>query len=257
MSAAVCQQAMADFVNDPDGLANSCFTGDGVSGGADTKPVLAVEPGILHGVLGHKPFDTMRLRRLRVGDAIFSQHLYEYVTQSGDDQSVFDELNALHDGRIGGRHAAVGQPGHGRNESGMAFDGAPENFTRSYGGRITFLTSSGQVRTFSGVVANSALPLRVTLAWTDAPGATSGNAYNNNLDLTVTAGGNTLQGQMFSGSGAFSTTGGLADVKDNVESVFLPAGVSGTVTVTVTATSINSIGVPNSNNSLSQGILRW
>jgi hypothetical protein len=46
-------------------------------------------------------------------------------------------------------------------------------------------------------------------------------------------------------SGALSVTGGSADVADNAESVFLAAGVSGPFTVTVTATNINSNGVPN------------
>jgi hypothetical protein len=43
-----------------------------------------------------------------------------------------------------------------------------------------------------------------------------------------------------------------ADEADNVESVFLPAGVAGAFTVTVAATSINSIGVPNGSNGLTQ-----
>ncbi|MEJ0089882.1 MAG: S8 family serine peptidase [Limisphaerales bacterium] len=104
-------------------------------------------------------------------------------------------------------------------------------------------TAPGQTRTYAGVVADPSKPFRVTVAWTDAPGSTTGNAYNNNLDLTVTVGGNTYLGNVF--SGANSTTGGTADAKDNVESVFVPAGVSGSFVVTVTAANINSDGVPN------------
>ena len=55
---------------------------------------------------------------------------------------------------------------------------------------------------------------------------------------------------MFGGS--LSTTGGAADNKNNVESVFLPAGFSGTFIVTVTAANINSDGVPNEAPSLDQ-----
>ena len=44
-------------------------------------------------------------------------------------------------------------------------------------------------------VADTAKPLKVTLAWTDAPGPTTGNAFVNDLDLEVNAGGQTLQGQ--------------------------------------------------------------
>jgi hypothetical protein len=111
-------------------------------------------------------------------------------------------------------------------------------------------TASGQTRVVTGNVADSTKPFRITLAWTDAPGATSGAAYKNNLDLTVTVGGNTYRGNVF--SGANSVTGGVADAANNVESVFLPAGVSGPFTVTVTATNINSDGVPGNASALDQ-----
>src|SRR5262249_5887180 len=97
-------------------------------------------------------------------------------------------------------------------------------------------TASGQQRVITGTVANSSKPFRVTLAWTDPPGSTSGNAFVNNLDLEVTVGGNTYKGNVF--SGANSTTGGSADIRDNVESVFLPAGVSGNFVIKVKATNI-------------------
>ena len=85
-------------------------------------------------------------------------------------------------------------------------------------------------------------PFRVTLAWTDAPGPTSGNAFVNNLDLEVTVGGNTYKGNVF--SGAFSATGGIADTRNNVESVFIPAGVTGSFVIKVKATNIAGDGVP-------------
>ncbi|MEY4918320.1 MAG: hypothetical protein RL616_2233, partial [Verrucomicrobiota bacterium] len=107
-----------------------------------------------------------------------------------------------------------------------------------------------QARTNNGLVADTSKPFRVTLAWTDAPGNTTGNAYNNNLDLAVTIGGNTYKGNVFTGSA--SVTGGTNDVKNNVECVFISAGVSGPFTVTVTAANINSDGVPNEAPSLDQ-----
>ena len=97
-------------------------------------------------------------------------------------------------------------------------------------------TGSGQSRVYSGTISDPTKPFRVTLAWTDAPGATSGNAYVNNLDLQVIVGGSTYLGNVF--SGANSTTGGVADPRNNVESVFLPAGVSGNFTIIVPATNI-------------------
>jgi len=111
-------------------------------------------------------------------------------------------------------------------------------------------TATGQTRVFVGAISDPSKPFRVTLAWTDAPGATSGSAWKNNLDLTVVIGGNIYKGNVF--SGAFSTTGGSADASNNVESVFLPAGVSGAYTVTVTAANINSDGVPGVGGSLDQ-----
>jgi uncharacterized repeat protein (TIGR01451 family) len=126
--------------------------------------------------------------------------------------------------------------GMGELNLGAAFDGVPRTL-QDQSTANTF-TSSGGASTIVGVISDPTKPFRVTLAWTDAAGSTTGNSYNNDLDLTVTAGGNTYLGNVF--SGAFSTTGGSADLQNNVESVFLPAGVSGAYNVTVTAANINS-----------------
>ena len=104
------------------------------------------------------------------------------------------------------------------------------------------LTASGDSHTVTGTVADAAHAFRVALVWTDAPGATSGAPWVNDLDLTVTAGGATYRGNVF--SGAFSTTGGASDTRNNVELVSLPAGLSGPFAVTVTAASIGGDGVP-------------
>jgi hypothetical protein len=92
---------------------------------------------------------------------------------------------------------------------------------------------------------NPALPMKIMLVFTDAPGHGLGGAtpaWNNDLDLVVDAGGNTYRGNVF-GSNGWSTTGGVADVKNNTEGVFL-AVPPGMVTVRVLATNINSDGVP-------------
>jgi hypothetical protein len=132
--------------------------------------------------------------------------------------------------------------GMGEMDLGVAFDGVARDLIDESSNNI--FTASGQTRSFTGVVADTAKPFRVTVAWTDAPGNTTGAAYNNIIDLTVTVGGNTYKGNVF--KGAFSTTGGAADEVDNAQSVFLPAGVSGPYTVTLTAANINSPAVPNS-----------
>ena len=64
------------------------------------------------------------------------------------------------------------------------------------------------------------------------------------------AGGNVYKGNVFSGPN--SITGGSADPRNNVESVFLPAGITGPVAVIVTAANINSNGVPNNASALDQ-----
>ena len=122
-----------------------------------------------------------------------------------------------------------------------SFDGVP----RLLRDQVTadLFTATGQSRTWTGTVTSTGKPFRVTVAWTDAPGSTTGNAYKNNIDLTVVVNGTTYKGNVF--TGANSTAGGTADARNNVESVFLPAGTSGNVTITVAATNINSDGVPN------------
>jgi hypothetical protein len=138
--------------------------------------------------------------------------------------------------------------GMGEMNLGTAFDGTPRILRDELA--TDLFTASGQSVSFNGTIATNGKPFRVTLAWTDAPGNTAGNAYNNDLDLTVTIGTNTYKGNVF--QGANSVPGGTADSANNVESVFLPAGVSGTFTITITATDINSDGVPNNNYPLDQ-----
>jgi PKD repeat protein len=128
--------------------------------------------------------------------------------------------------------------GFGRMYLERAFDGVP----RVLVDQTTVLASTGQTFTTTGSVVDTTKPLRITLAWTDAPGPTTGAPYVNNLDLTVVVNGTTYRGNVF--SGANSTTGGSADIRNNTESVFLPAGTSGSVSITVTGTAIGGDGVP-------------
>ncbi|MCA9294651.1 MAG: S8 family serine peptidase, partial [Phycisphaerales bacterium] len=93
---------------------------------------------------------------------------------------------------------------------------------------------------------DSGQPMRIMLVWTDAPGHGLGGstpAWNNNLDLIVEAGANTYRGNVFDASG-FSTTGGVADDRNNTEGVFLGPIPPGAATIRVVATDINSDGVP-------------
>lgn len=128
--------------------------------------------------------------------------------------------------------------GMGRMDLGRAFDGGARRLID----QTEVLGASGQTYQISSSVAANDQPVRVTLAWTDAPGATTGGPWVNNLDLEVAVNGQTYRGNVF--SGANSATGGAADSKNNVESVYLPAGTSGNFTVTVRATNIAGDGVP-------------
>jgi hypothetical protein len=126
--------------------------------------------------------------------------------------------------------------GMGALDLGMAFDGAARILRDELSSDV--FTNSGQTLTFTGTINDPTKPFRVTLAWTDAPGSTTGAALNNDLDLTVSVGCNTFKGNVFKGD--HSVVGGSADHVNNVESVFLPAGVTGDFSVTVTADTINS-----------------
>ncbi|MGC2235226.1 MAG: S8 family serine peptidase [Pyrinomonadaceae bacterium] len=100
----------------------------------------------------------------------------------------------------------------------------------------------GENVVYSGIVINASKPVRFSLVWTDPPGV--GNpALVNNLDLTVTIGANTYKGNVFTAGS--SATGGSADTINNVENVFLPAGITtGTpVTITINAVALNGNGI--------------
>jgi hypothetical protein len=128
--------------------------------------------------------------------------------------------------------------GMGLMNLGRAFDDTPRLSTD----QTHIFASTGETYQVTGAIAAADQPFRVTLAWTDAPGSTTTAPWVNNLDLEVTINGQTYLGNVF--SGATSTTGGMADSLNNVESVFLPAGATGSFTVTVRATNIAGDGVP-------------
>jgi subtilisin-like proprotein convertase family protein len=114
----------------------------------------------------------------------------------------------------------------------------------------TVFTATGQQFVQIETVHDTTKPVRVTLAWTDAPGSTSGNSYVNNLDLQVTINGQIYKGNVF--NGAFSATGGASDTRNNIENVFLPAGTRGTFSVKVLASNLAGDGVPGNATSLDQ-----
>ncbi|HWS27337.1 MAG TPA: hypothetical protein VN259_12320, partial [Xanthomonadales bacterium] len=93
-------------------------------------------------------------------------------------------------------------------------------------------------------VADAERPVRVTLAWTDAPGAPGANpALVNDLDLQVLTREASYQGNVF--AQGRSVDGGQADTLNNLENVYLPAEVVGElISVYVRASALPGDGVP-------------
>jgi|GEM_PF-496128 len=228
------------------GQANSCLTGNGICGGTTSifyptgqqwfiassgsshaSPVIAGGAALVRQYFinqGHAPPSPAMTKAVLMNSA-------RYLTGTGAGDSLYSNSQGM-----------------GLVDLGRAFDGGVRMLEDQKPANL--FTGTGQSRTFSGTVTDTSKPVRVTLAWTDAPGSTTGSAWNNNLDLSVTHNGVTYKGNVF--SGATSASGGSADAVNNVESVFLPAGISGPVSVTVTASNINSDGVPGNGTALDQ-----
>jgi hypothetical protein len=142
--------------------------------------------------------------------------------------------------------------GWGRVDLSQAFDGAP----RLLSDQSTLFTESGQTFEARGSLANRALPLRITLVWTDVPAMLAAPGLVNDLDLEINIGGVTIyRGNNFSGQ--WSASVGEADRLNNVESIFLPpdvipTGVVGNFTITVRASNIAGDGVPDNATLLDQ-----
>ncbi|MGN6521053.1 MAG: S8 family serine peptidase [Dokdonella sp.] len=124
-----------------------------------------------------------------------------------------------------------------------------------YVDQTTVLDNTGESWTHTYTAADPAKPIRIMLTWTDAPGHGLGGstpAWNNDLDLRVTANGNVYRGNVLDNAG-WSTGGGSADAKNNTEAVFLQAAQhAGSVTVEVLASDINSDALPHSGDATDQ-----
>lgn len=222
------------------GTADACFTADGVSGGSggalffpSGQQFYTVSSGTSHAapaVAGAAAL--LRQYFLNQGLAAPSPAMTKawlmnsstYLTGVGGNDSLPSNTQGM-----------------GRINLGTAFDEVPRIFRDQLSQDM--LTATGQSKTFEVTPADLAKPFLVTLAWTDAPGSTFGEARNNNLDLTVTAADVTYKGNVF--AGRWSTPGGTSDPRNNVESVYLPEGFTGAVRVIITAANIVADGVPN------------
>jgi hypothetical protein len=136
--------------------------------------------------------------------------------------------------------------GWGLLNIGRALDDVPKVLVD----QTQLVTQTGQTVTIRGAVADSTKPFRVTLAWTDAPGTPAGSSVVNNLDLQVEVGGNTYNGNAF--VKGVSVTAGATDQLNNLESVWLPQGVSGNFVIRVTGVNIAGDGVPGNQDATDQ-----
>lgn len=117
----------------------------------------------------------------------------------------------------------------------------------------TYFSRTGQSYELSGQIFDATKPFRVTVAWTDVPGSPAANgALVNDLDLEVTVAGRTYRGNIFSGGNSVVDLARGIDNINNVESVFLPPGQTGTWSLVVRATNIAGEGVPNVGNATDQ-----
>ncbi|HEX9822937.1 MAG TPA: S8 family serine peptidase [Actinomycetota bacterium] len=149
----------------------------------------------------------------------------------------------------GGRDADNGVMGHipdnkqgwGRMNLSNTFGGTQ----KAYVDQTVVFHDTGE--SWSGTIepVDPSQPVKVTLAWTDAPGAGLGGAtpaWVNDLDLRVTSGEGaaavTYLGNAFgSPSTGWSVPGGAADFRNNLENVYLQSA-SGPLTVEVLAANI-------------------
>ena len=143
----------------------------------------------------------------------------------------------------------VTDPTGGTNTSVFFLDQSPTN-----------ALATGDSQTFTVTVNtnnSTALPLRVTLAWTDPPGnPAAAIKLVNNLDLVVT---NLVTGDVFFGNdipadsvfnSPWNTNGPPnLDTINNIENVFLPQPLSGSYSITVIGRDVNVNAVTAQTNS--------
>ena len=147
------------------------------------------------------------------------------------------------DGNLLG-HPLDSKQGWGRLDAAAVLD--PQVPVQYYDQQIVF-GDTGEEWSLDLSVVDPSRPVRLMLAWTDAPGHGLGGttpAWNNDLDLVVEVDGNTYHGNDF-GPDGWSQAGGSADYMNNTEGVFLGPGTAVAMTVRVVASNVNSDGVPS------------
>ncbi len=130
--------------------------------------------------------------------------------------------------------------GYGMPNLSAAFDNTPKVVQD----QTTVFTTAGATATLTAQVADPSKPVRIVMVYSDAPSVAStgstGGILINNLDLKATIGASSYVGNQFNATGGFSTAGAtVTDTKNNYEAIFVPAGATGAIAVTVTATALS------------------
>lgn len=141
--------------------------------------------------------------------------------------------------------------GWGRINLGRLFAGGPQKLVDQ---SVRF-TARGQAQTYT-VASDGKAPLKVTVAWSDAP-ATVGaeKVLVNDLDLIVEriqGGGvvETYRGNVF--TAGRSKSGGKPDRLNNLENVYLLDPKAGTYRITIEVANLPGDGVPNNSDKTDQ-----
>lgn len=131
--------------------------------------------------------------------------------------------------------------GWGRLNLGNVLD---EFVHKTYLDQSILLKAIGETKTWNLQVSDPDKPVKITLAWTDPPGAigsgtSSRTAIVNRLALELEQAGLTYYGNEFTGGWSRSSSRPENEGLDNVQNIFIPSGViQGPFTVTVRAVAL-------------------
>lgn len=215
-----------------------CFDGTGVSGGVDGNMFFPARQTLYTASSG-----TSQATPSVAGAAALFRSYYQRKNNNLAPSPALIKAYLMNSARYltaGMDDLWSNNQGMGLVDLGRGFDDVPRLMRDQE--TADLFSSVGGTRVFAGNISDTNQEVRITLAWTDAPGSTFGASYNNNLDLIVYVNGVRYYGNSF--SGAYSVPSEEPDEINNVESVFLPAGTQGEIAVVVVGADINSDGVP-------------
>ena len=136
--------------------------------------------------------------------------------------------------------------GWGRIDLRQAIEGPPTGQIEFLDQSSSRLLTTGRSYTLTQPVADSSTRLKITLVWTDPPGAVnSSSPLRNDLDLIVTSpAGVTYRGNRFTGAWSTPDPGTARDSANNVENVFVQTPATGDWTIEVRAANV-AVNPPN------------